>query len=650
MTRIVVPCLVLATLVAAAPAAARSTATGPGDAFATVCLADPGRTLAWLDGVRTVALRLGLTGKGMEWLSGKSRTELGADLTGANGWLALGLDPAAPICLHLRGAGHTPVVSFGVTDEKRLRAAAGRLAAAVGATGRPVPAPVPLKAGRLKGWTWPGKAKSQDGLSLVAADRAAWLTSGKGDLSFLGADERDSGVLAGVPASDLALAASVDLAASANKTLKDLATSGWPSVRARLVVANGAADFELRAPNGEIPASVGRALEKAVRPPSPGSAALVPASASGFVQVRVPPELLRDLPAVLRGKGGAAKATPPAGPVFDLLASLRGDTTLWIEDGLAGLVLAAPIADPDRCQRALAELASAAGKAGTALSDTPIEIEGVPGHLFRLGAPDATLRLPILAVVKDGVLYASWSRIRLVDALAGSRARYLDDLAGTPASEALAGNALLVAHGWGTDVLGGLPAWTALLRDALSDKALRWMDLIDLPVLALDLLLDSNATLSVGPAETVLALHARFLSGDPMASDPRQRAFGMALRTRVSGRLAAFRGALLDLVRGGTTDPVGRKSLRLLLDSHSLSDMVLAAGAAAWLMASQKAPPSAAAEETQTPCQKYLMAACIGRDPEGPECRDARKHFEGETGQPTDKDEAECEKQMKRLK
>jgi hypothetical protein len=245
----------------------------------------------------------------------------------------------------------------------------------------------------------------------------------------------------------------------------------------------------------------------------------------------------------------------------------------------------------------------------------------------------------VFAAVRDGFLFAALSRARLEDLLAPPGQRYLDAADAAAARDAVQGGAVVVSHGYGTDVLGSLPAWVAVARSGLSAEASRWLDLADLAALGLDLLKDGLVTATLDGTSVALAATARFLGGDPASADARERAYGMALRSRYAGRTSAYRSALLDMVRADPADALGRAARRALVDSEPVTD---AARAAAPLAVRPAAGGGGEAEDaaTDTPCRRYLMSACIGGDPDGPACLDARKRFEAG-------DEAECAKRLK---
>jgi hypothetical protein len=634
-------------LATASPAVARTAASGPAKAGGVGCAADAGRTLAWLAGVRELAAKLGLPGKGLDWVSEKTREAVGADLLDAAGWKAAGLKAEGPICVYaLIDFDDDFVVAFPVADEKRARDAAVRL---FGRGSKPAAE----KVGRGKAWRIGGKRGGS--VVLAVADGVGYLAPDRNALAFLGGKEKDWTADLAFPDGDVSVVAVADVTAIGTAVHDDdvvgFAKTWAPRGRLEAVLGKGILDMRLKVENGGLLAMIAGAFRNAATPPDAriAAAGLVPERASAFVQLNVP------LGAVLGAIGtvasGGAPGSAPAigrGALQDLLASLAGDLTVFTEDGLVGLTLVASLADPAKADAALSGIVAQANAARVAMTEEKVESGGKPARLFRFGSPDADFRFPVFAAIRDGRLILALSEARVADAAAGGRARYVDRMDSELAADGLKGGALLVSHGFGSDYLGGLTAYAAALRGALSPKAQRWLDLFDLPALAIDLLYDSAAVLSLGPTETTLTMTTRFLGGDPYAAAAREKAWGESLRTKYSGRTSAWRSALWGIA--GTDVPYGRKAKRVLLQPEPLTDFVLAAGAAGWIMGmAMRDGMEAAVQPAETPCQQYLMRACVGGDPEGPLCKDARRYFESSEGSPSQADEEECGKKVEAL-
>ncbi len=663
MVRIVPAVVVLVASLAGPPvAAARTPATGPKDAGAIACVASVDAFLAWVDGARALASRLGLPAKSVEWLSERSKALLGADLLESGGWRALGVDPAGPACVFAGSRTRTGLVaSFPVDSERRVVAALARALAPDPTADKPVPAKaVPFKVGRAKAWRFEsagparkGKGKagaSEGGPVLAIVDDVGYVAFDKADLEFLagagpGSDEDFTTELAfpKKPVAGVVLLRFDALGrALGAPSLESLAT-GWMT-RARLEATVDGSLFALRATglNAGILTLVGGAI--AASAPAPDArlamAGRVDDSASGFVQLNLPfgavAEALQSAGTKKAGAGARG-----AGAFAELLESLGGDVTLSIDGGLAGLGAIASLNDPARAERALAGVVAAANEAGIGVSEEALEIGATPARLLRFGAPDATFRIPVIVAVRDTALVAAFSRARVEDLLGSPKVRYLDRMDSPATLAAVRAGAVVASHGYGTDLVGNLPALLAVARDGLSGEGRRWADLVELPVLALDLLNDASLTVTVDAHDTTLGVEARFLAGDPMAREPRAKAYGMALRARYAGRPAAWRGGLLDLMQAGPDDAYGRKARRVLLAPEPLTDVVLA-GALAMMMMGASQPAAEAVAIEPTPCQQYLLRACVGRDPDSAPCKDARHYFESGTGTPTPEAEQEC--------
>jgi len=246
--------------------------------------------------------------------------------------------------------------------------------------------------------------------------------------------------------------------------------------------------------------------------------------------------------------------------------------------------------------------------------------------------------------VKGGKLFAALNPDKVSDALAGHRDAYLDKSDCPLVADAIRDGAVLVGHCLVSDYLSGLVAWARVFMPALSDEAVRFMDLFYLPALLWDLAYDSAVIVSMDEAQTRLVSRTRFLDGDPDAADPRTKAWGSALRLRYSGRTGAFREALMEIAAGD--DLYGQKARRILTRPESISDDVVALSVLAGIEAASTVVPSAESGQGPTACEEYLFRACMGGDPNSAACKDAQEYFQSDKAMP---DEAACREKIKAM-
>jgi hypothetical protein len=322
-----------------------------------------------------------------------------------------------------------------------------------------------------------------------------------------------------------------------------------------------------------------------------------------------------------------------------------------VADGLPGTALVAGVADEARCRKALDAALARAVQGGLALADDTAPVAGVPVRTLRFGKPGEWFRFPVHLVLRPDRLVVALTPARAAALATSSGGAYLRQVDHPDVAGGRSRAAALLSHGFAADSLGGLSAWAAVVRGALDGAAAAWMDLWDLPALALDLLYDSAMTADVGPKETVLAARARFLVGDPRSADPRARAYGEAIRLRVAGRTTAWRTALLDLATG--TGRYAARARRALVAPEPLADVALL-GALAGVLAKGVLPgadtPSEAATDPEMQCQEYAIAACMGRGPDTPECLDARKYLDLDRPAPLTPEEGnECQAKARAL-
>lgn len=635
---------------------ARPLAPGPTPApmAGAVCLASPERALAWLDGALSRARSLGLPARGVETVSRWTGRELGADLLSPGDWKKAGLDPSRPVCLvgPLPAPGRV-AVTFGVTDAKKVVDLARRLAARRDPT---VGSPKSTSLQGARAWAFRPK-KGDEVLALAVRGRTGFLAASREDLaSLLDLATPDPSAGWDLPDGDVVVAARLDLRALGEVTgdgevarAADMAT---PEVRADLVVAGREARLEVRGRSVGLLALVGGVLEKTS--PGAGRTALerLDAGASGFLQVRLP---LRAILEALRTAQGPGD--PGRGPLLpagwnDLAEALSGDLLLAAQDGLAGLTLTAGVRDEGAARRGIAGIGESLRASGVPVTVEDLDASGAKAWRFRFGAEDVPIRFPVFVAVRDGLLTVSLSRARLQAGAQAPASRYVDALDHPLVREGIGSGAVLVAHGYEADSLGGLLAYAAIVREALDGEAAAWMDLFDLPALAADLTLDSGAVATLSSSGWSVRMVARFLGADPGSSDPAEGLFARAVRARMEGRPAAARATLFSLAQAHPDGAWGRKARRCLVQPEPVSDFLVGAVVAGALFAWQARtaqpeetgdafPGEAEEDEELSPCQLYLLQSCLGQDPEGPSCRAARAFFEREDG-PTAETQEKC--------
>lgn len=658
--------LFVAALSLPVPVQARvTTTTGPEGLRAVLCLDDPEKGLAWIRDVRDLAGRLGLGIAGISHLSRVISDKTGFDLLTTRGWEEAGLDPEKPLCAMV-APGERVLISFGVDDWKKARDTVGKVAPLLDArAGRPRPGRI----GKARAWTFhPGKKKGRPRkkvpLVFAVRDGAGYLAEKKTDLRFLGKGRiRDYEEEIGFPEGDVVLAGMVDFAALAESEgdVQEFAADWLSTLRGSLALGAGRFDLEMTGNTGSIPGLLGSLLEKGERDTGPRvrAVAQVGSRATGFTQVQIPMDaLFQVIDRLESGDTGTDPETPPGqtirhlGPVFDLLNSMNGDLTLAIEDGMAGVYGLASLSDPAGAEKAIMGLPEQAGKWNVPLTLETLDIKGDVVWLFRFGEPSSWFRFPLFVAQKGGVLHATISRARIAGLLEGPKEPYLDGVDNSLVKEGFEQDALLVSHAHAIDLLGNLMPYAAVARDAIFGAEAAWLDLFELPALALDLMDDASTKITLSGDGVRWVATVRFLDGDPDSADPGARAFGKALRARYAGRMAAWREALMELA-GDRGNPYGRKAWRCLVQPDSMTDALMlgafagvAAAQAAFSHGGETGWDQPVQPQAASPCESYLMKACLEGDPESPECRKAQGFFDNETGFPAEQDQKECLKRL----
>jgi hypothetical protein len=319
---------------------------------------------------------------------------------------------------------------------------------------------------------------------------------------------------------------------------------------------------------------------------------------------------------------------------------------------MTGLTLLASLTDPGRFDKGLTGLLGMAKAGKVPVAETTETIANAKVRVLRFGDEGSWFRFPVYVAIQDGILHATMTRSRMDDALGKPSRKYLDSVDDPSVREALKADALLVSHGWVTDLLGDFSAYDSFLRGALSPDSIGWLDLFSLPSLAGVLAYDSTVLARMTPESTSFEMRSRFLKADPDALDAREKAFAQAIRIRSQGRTGAWRQALIDLQAGNANDAYGRKAKRTLLTAGMMSDEILFMSmgmAAVAVMGFRHHADEVAVDAAvpqQTPCEEYLMAACMGGDPESADCKDARKYYDTDGGVPSDKDQEECTRKI----
>lgn len=692
MHRILAPLVLLSVVAAGLPAAARvNSTTGPAETGYALCVADPAKALAWFEGARAVAGRLGVAGKGIDLLVDKAKEKLGVDPSRADGWAAAGIDASRPVCILGPVADENePVITFGVRNEAKARDLVVRMVrAASGSDVKPEEiTATAVKVGKVKAFRIglkpppaqkkartdkesPDAAENPDGMSrgpvvfFAFADGTGFVSPRKEGLAFLGGPTRDLAPDLALPAGDLGLAGFADFAvigkANQDKKLEDFAKNWFPRVRLEAALAGSELRLRVHGANGGLMSLIGGAVAKAGVPADVRRRALsrIGEGASGFFQVSVAGAAIID---AIRTSGGTREKAPvpeSMQDVVEFVESLSGDLTFFFEDGIVGITLLGSVRDAARVERLLANLARTFEKLSVPLTVAVEDVAGTKVHVLRTGKPDATLRLPIFVAVRDGLLVATLTRARMEDVLAGPAHPYMDKVKDPRVSEALDKGAFVLSHGRSTDYLGTLPTYAAFLKDVLSGRPAAFLDLYEYPALMLDLMAEGMAVVNVAAGECEMVVSTRFDKADPASADAREAAYGRAVKARFTGRLGAWRTALLDLMK--TDDNYGIRSRRALLHPQPMSDAVLLGALAGFALSRaamdsadreymEEGAPQAMRGEGSTPCQEYLLAACLGNDPEGAACKDARSFFEKEDGGPTPADDQTCAERMQKIR